>query len=253
MQLAAAAGTSGLREEVGIDGANRLDRVKRNATVLAETSDRHPLLIASEYGRGRVLAFAGDSRGAGGWAVSKRLTSDSGGKSCCGSRQGSVDRQLGVGQSRRAALQPGTRVEFTAGAHNEHGEPIADATYEVEVLRPDGSKGSPHAACARRNGGHISRSSIAGRLYFDRKSIARWRAHRHGTGTVPGVRPGFGTRQSRGRPWHDGKPGRDDRRQNDRRGPARTRCSPRSTKSSSSRSRQWSNARCGTPGPSSCC
>jgi hypothetical protein len=40
-------------------------------------------------------------------------------------------------------FSPGGRVEFTTGARNTHGEPIADATYDVEVIRPDGSKGSP--------------------------------------------------------------------------------------------------------------
>lgn len=48
-----------------LDGANKFDRtkLKPNAIVLAEATDaaRHPLLVIGQSGRGRVLAFAGDS------------------------------------------------------------------------------------------------------------------------------------------------------------------------------------------------
>ena len=108
MQLAAAAENKRAWEELpAIDGANRLDRVKRNATVLAETGDRHPLLIASEYGRGRVLAFAGDSTWRwwmGGFEAAHRALLAA--SRAVAGTQGSVDRQLGVGQPRRAAFQP---------------------------------------------------------------------------------------------------------------------------------------------------
>jgi uncharacterized membrane protein len=62
MQLAPPADNKHAWEELpALDGANRLDHVQRGATVLAETADGHPLLIARDYGRGRVLAFGGDS------------------------------------------------------------------------------------------------------------------------------------------------------------------------------------------------
>ena len=35
-------------------------------------------------------------------------------------------------------FSPGSKVEFTAGARSPQGEPIPDATIEVEVIRPDG-------------------------------------------------------------------------------------------------------------------
>lgn len=48
-----------------LDGANRFERtrLKPNAIVLAEAADaaRHPLLVVGQAGRGRVLAFAGDT------------------------------------------------------------------------------------------------------------------------------------------------------------------------------------------------
>jgi uncharacterized membrane protein len=145
MQLAPAAENKRAWEELpALDGANRLDRVKRNATVLAETADRHPLLIASDFGRGRVLAFAGDSTWRwwmGGFeAAHKRFWRQV--VLWLARKDQSTDNSVWVNLDERR-FSPGARIEFTAGARDEHGEPIADATYEVEVLRPDGSKGSP--------------------------------------------------------------------------------------------------------------
>jgi uncharacterized membrane protein len=45
----------------GLEGANRFRALKPAAKPLAETPDGQPLLVASEPGAGRVLAFAGDS------------------------------------------------------------------------------------------------------------------------------------------------------------------------------------------------
>lgn len=42
-------------------GANKFLAIKPRARVLLETPDKRPLLVAGEYGRGRVLAFAGNS------------------------------------------------------------------------------------------------------------------------------------------------------------------------------------------------
>ena len=42
-------------------GANRFKGLKDQAVVLAESPDKHPLLISGKYGNGRVLAMAGDS------------------------------------------------------------------------------------------------------------------------------------------------------------------------------------------------
>ncbi|GHT10952.1 hypothetical protein FACS1894170_03890 [Planctomycetales bacterium] len=45
----------------GLLGANRFDRLKAGATVLAEGANGERLLVTQMYGLGRVLAFAGDS------------------------------------------------------------------------------------------------------------------------------------------------------------------------------------------------
>jgi hypothetical protein len=44
-----------------LEGANDLGRLKPTAKPLATTVDGHPLLVAQEYGAGRVIAFAADS------------------------------------------------------------------------------------------------------------------------------------------------------------------------------------------------
>ena len=44
-----------------LDGANRFRDLKPGAQMLAESIDGQPLLVAKDYGAGRVLAFAGDS------------------------------------------------------------------------------------------------------------------------------------------------------------------------------------------------
>ena len=135
-------------------GANRLDRMKRGATVLAETPDNHPLLIAREYGRGRVLAFGGDSTWrwalAGFEAAHKRFWRQV--VLWLARKDQSSESSVWVNLDERR-FSPGTKVEFAAGARNEHGEPVADATFEVEVLRPDGSKGVPRM---RRNGDEMA-------------------------------------------------------------------------------------------------
>src|SRR5262249_6885986 len=44
-----------------LDGANRFRGPKLGAQVLAQSETGQPLLVAKDYGAGRVLAFAGDS------------------------------------------------------------------------------------------------------------------------------------------------------------------------------------------------
>ena len=150
-----------------LDGANRLDRLKRGVTVLADTPDGHPLLIAREYGRGRVLAFGGDSTWrwymAGFEAAHKRFWRQI--VLWLARKDQSTENTVWVNLDERR-FSPGTRVEFTAGARSPQGDPIADAAIEVEVLRPDGSKATPRLRTQwRRNGGHISRCAVARRLH----------------------------------------------------------------------------------------
>lgn len=124
-----------------LDGANRFRGLKPGANVLAESTTGEPLLVAHDYGLGRVVGFAGDSTWR--WALQgheeahKRFwrqmilwlarKDDAG--------EGEVWIQL---DPRR--FLPGQRVEFTAGARSAEGEELTDAQFEAEVVLPDESR-----------------------------------------------------------------------------------------------------------------
>jgi hypothetical protein len=122
-------------------GANRFSGLKQTASVLAESPDKEPLLVAGDYGNGRVLAFAGDStwrwwmlgheaehkrfwRQVILWLARKDETSE-----------GAVWIKLA-----QRRFSPGSRVEFTAGAATAQGEPITDAQFVTHVLMPGGKQ-----------------------------------------------------------------------------------------------------------------
>lgn len=142
MQLAAGAQNQAAWDTLpALEGANRFTRAKPGATVLAETADAKSLLVAQEFGRGRVLAFAGDSTWrwymAGHEAAHKRFWRQT--VLWLARKDQSTDNTLWIKLDERR-YSPGTRVEFATGARNPQGEPIADATFEAEVIRPDGSR-----------------------------------------------------------------------------------------------------------------
>jgi hypothetical protein len=124
-------------------GANRFTHLKRGAEELAAAGD-HPLLVAQQYGNGRVIAFAGDTTGQwwmqGFEAAHKRFwrqivlwlaRKDQ-------AMEGDVWVKL---QDRR--LAPGQRLDFTVGARSSHGEPVSDLSATAEVVFPDGTTRRP--------------------------------------------------------------------------------------------------------------
>ncbi len=148
-------------------GANRFVGVKdraqvllegrvlaREAGVLRETAERVPILVAGEYGTGRVLAFAADSTWR--WSMQGRQEEHK-----------RFWRQLVLWLAKRDDLEQenvwiqltqrrfhqGSEVEFTAGAKTAAGDVIRNATFDAEVIRPDGkrqpisllSRGDEHA------------------------------------------------------------------------------------------------------------
>jgi len=123
------------------EGANRFRRLKPSAVPLVADQEERPLLVAGAYDRGRVMAFAGDST----WlwqmhgfeSAHKRFwrqvilwlaRKDQ-------AEEGNVWIRLA---KRRFA--PGEPVEFTTGARSAGGEAVADATYKVEIVLPDGKR-----------------------------------------------------------------------------------------------------------------
>jgi len=124
-----------------LDGANKFRGLAPGALVLADAAGNLPLLVAHNYGNGRVMAFAGDSTwhwwGHGFenahkrfwrqivlWLARKDQTND-----------GNVWIRV---PKRRFA--PSQRVEFTTGAVSPTGEPVVDATYKAEIVLPDGAR-----------------------------------------------------------------------------------------------------------------
>lgn len=139
MKLSADDNAAAWQQLPPLTGANRFSGLKPTAVLLAESSKKQPLLVATEYGAGRVLAFAGDSTWRwwmqGHEAEHKRFwrqvilwlaRKDQ-------SDEGAVWIEL---VQRRYA--PGSRVEFTAGAKTAQGEPIADALFTAKVHLPGG-------------------------------------------------------------------------------------------------------------------
>jgi uncharacterized membrane protein len=122
-----------------LEGATKLGTPKKNvASILAETDGGSPLLVAREYGAGRVLAFGGDTtyrwvRSPQGLAAHDRFWQRT---VIWLARQEETES--------RAWVKPGTRrlplrtdLNFTMGLRSKGGVDIKDGKYTVEVYGPD--------------------------------------------------------------------------------------------------------------------
>jgi uncharacterized membrane protein len=147
LQLASGDGNRAAWEKLPpLDGANKFDRLKPSAQVLAETPDGKPLLVAGESG-GRVLASAIDSTWRwwlGGFEPEhKRFWRQVVLWLARKDEQTEGNVWIKLAQRRYA---PGGRVEFGAGAKSPHGDVYDDAQFEAEVILPDGTKRPVHLA-----------------------------------------------------------------------------------------------------------
>ncbi len=122
-----------------LKGASRFNELQPLGQVLANDQEGAPLLVAHTRGRGRILAFAGDTtwrwvtagheaehqqfwRQAILWLAHKENQGDE-----------NVWVQL---DSRR--LRQGQPLDFTCGAKDKEGEPLKEAQLQVEVTNPEG-------------------------------------------------------------------------------------------------------------------
>jgi len=120
-----------------LTGANKFARLKPRAMVLAESPDKVPLLVAGEYGLGRVLAFAGDSTYrwwlGGQQAQHKRFWRQA--VLWLARRDQSLRDEAWIQLDQRR-YHPGAPVSFTAGARGPEGEAIGDAQLTALVQGP---------------------------------------------------------------------------------------------------------------------
>ena len=122
-------------------GSNRLKPKSGLVEVLAEATDGTPLLLAQEYGKARVLAFAADTthlwlqhgfteetlrfwQQLVNWLARKELESED---------------AVWVRIEPRNYL-PGSSVTIRFGANDASGVPVSDADYSVQVLAPNNEK-----------------------------------------------------------------------------------------------------------------
>lgn len=150
-----------------LQGANRWAKIKEapGVQLLAASPEQVPLLVAGQYGGGRVLAFAGDST----WQWWRQGQSE---------RHRRFWRQVVLWLARRDDQQrhdvwvdlpqrrfpAGSRVAFTTGAKNAMGDVIADAVLSATLIDPAakstplrlGRQGDEHA-------GSIEKVTLPGR------------------------------------------------------------------------------------------
>ena len=197
-----------------LEGANKFHDLAPGAVVLAAGGLDKPLLVAHNYGDGRVMAFAGDStwrwwmhgyesafkrfwRQIVLWLARKDQA-----------QEGNVWIRLA---QRRFA--PSQRVEFAVGANAPSGEPLADAAYKAEVVLPDGARRPlPLVRQEEQMAGSFRDTQTRRRLR--RRSVGHPERPAVGQhpGAVPRLSAGPGVGQCLGRRADDGESGRDDRR-----------------------------------------
>jgi hypothetical protein len=121
-------------------GANAFQGVKESADVLLEGDNGQPLLVAGNYGGGRVLAFAGDSSWRW-WTYGyeeeyKRFWRQV--LLWLAFRDGRSNDNVWIDLPQRR-YQPQGQLVFTTGARDTAGQPITDAELTATLLAPDGS------------------------------------------------------------------------------------------------------------------
>lgn len=123
-----------------LDGANRL-REKAGALVLAEAAKNQPLLISHNYGAGRVMAFAADST----WRWWMHGFADAHKRFWrqvvlwLARKDEALEGNVWIKLDQRR-VSPNQRVRFSLGAQSAMGEPVKDASYQGELVLPDGSR-----------------------------------------------------------------------------------------------------------------
>ncbi len=118
-------------------GANKFKGLKDQAVVLAESPDKHPILISGNYGNGRVLAMAGDSTfrwyRRGHQEEHKRFWRQS--ILWLAQKDEATQNQVWLRLAQRR-YRAGSQVPVTFGARDSSGESIDDAIFDLTLQGP---------------------------------------------------------------------------------------------------------------------
>ncbi len=134
-----------------LEGANKFEALKPAARPLAVTGDGKPLLVASEPGNGRVLAFAGDTTWH--WVMQgfenehKRFWRQ---VVLWLAKKDESDEQKVWIKLQQRRFSPGAKIEFTCGAHNIGGTANTRGRAHRNVSQRRRQAASGSAQSARR-------------------------------------------------------------------------------------------------------
>ncbi len=126
-----------------LQGANKLRAKQGLVEVLAESTDGIPLIFAQEFGRSRVIAFAGDTTYQ--WAMAgQRESFQRFWRQVIlwlSHKESDTDKPVWVRVEPRN-LVPGQPVEIECGARGENGLPVTDVDLQIEITDPSGVRSS---------------------------------------------------------------------------------------------------------------
>jgi len=123
-----------------LEGANDLGRLVPTAKPLAVTDNGRPLLVAREYGAGRVLAFAADST----WRWVMQGAAEQHRRFWrqmvlwLAKQDGTEQDALWVRPAQRR-LSPGATLEFDTGISRPDGTAVTEAAFQAVVVSPAGT------------------------------------------------------------------------------------------------------------------
>ncbi|HJN11855.1 MAG TPA: glutamine amidotransferase [Pirellulaceae bacterium] len=123
-----------------LKGANKVG-VKPTGRVLADTPGGVPLLVSGAYGRGRVLAFAGNST-IRWWQFGRQSEHRRFWRQAIlwlASREDLAKHDVWIKLDQRR-YNPSSRISFVAGATAPTGEVITDAEFKAEIVAQDGTR-----------------------------------------------------------------------------------------------------------------
>ena len=129
-----------------VPGANRLGPAKPGAIVWATDPGNEPIIVAQEAGRGRVLAFGGETWPWARFSEISRLAHVKFWRQTIlwlARKEDEGDNQVRLTLDRRR-VAVGGKVELTAIARDSKGEPIPGVKYTASVLR-DAKDAQPEA------------------------------------------------------------------------------------------------------------